>query len=66
MSEYIVETFGSTNGGTYDERREKIVRCRDCRYLIEPTWLGEKQTFCSYMGDMSVEYDGFCKWGEHK
>ena len=73
MSEYIIDmstsSYQSSSGllsADVSQLREEVVRCRDCRYLIEPIWLGEKQTFCSYMGDTRVEYDGFCKWGELK
>lgn len=79
MAEYITEFFGSSSGGSYTERREEIVRCRDCKYLDVPDWdevlaaqYGEPPA--SYMrpdgnGDymrFEIEPDGFCKWGERK
>ena len=75
MSEYIVETFGSTNGGTYDERREKIVRCRDCKHMhTVRSWLGMDVDECwlhadpetGALGKNRTEPDGFCAWGVSK
>ena len=36
MAEYITEFFGSSSGGSYTERRERIVRCRDCESWCGP------------------------------
>ena len=58
MSEYITEFFGSSSGGSYTERREPIVRCRDCEHY-------GKGRRCSW-SCRHVEPDGFCKWGERK
>ena len=61
MTEYITEFFGSSSGGSYTERREPIVRCRDCKHYDD--YLGScvrgnvHQMF-------AVEPDGFCAWGE--
>ena len=45
------------------ERRERIVRCRDCKHA-EPMPLSySERLICAYLDDMSVEPDGFCKWG---
>ena len=68
MSEYIVETFGSTNGGTYDERREEIVRCRDCKHVyiedgaIHRHWCDRKERGKQH--SFVCHPDGFCAWGE--
>ena len=47
-------------------RRERIVRCRDCRYA-EPMPLSFSDLLiCAYLDDMSVEPEGFCAWGEER
>ena len=49
-------------------QHEEIVRCRDCRYYeedpepIDPGW----PMMCERTGDVMVEPDGFCAWGERK
>lgn len=59
MTEYITEFFGSSSGGSYTERRERIVRCRDCVHYDD--YLGS----CLRGNDngRSAVSDGFCKWG---
>ena len=45
-------------------RRERVVRCRDCRHG-EPMPLSfSARLVCARLDDMSVEPDGFCAWGE--
>lgn len=90
MSEYIVDVanddatykrvFGKTPGYLLGYPvRERIVRCRDCKYLDTPDWdevlaaqHGEPPASCmrpdgdgDYMR-FEIEPDGFCKWGERK
>ena len=70
MSEYITEFFGSSSGGSYTERREEIVRCRDCESWAGPCCeeheLGVCNLWISSSGPMLVvtEPNGFCAWGE--
>lgn len=80
MAEYITEFFGSSSGGSYTERREEIVRCRDCKHVKhDPEWQPDRRfkpvdmwtchaEWCEgFEGDHpAVEPDGFCKWGERK
>lgn len=65
MAEYITEFFGSSSGGSYAERREPIVRCRDCKHFLADE-LGEVCGLFEFEmvdGEMA---DGFCKWGERR
>lgn len=53
---------------TVEERREEIVRCRDCAH----SW--KDGTSCNYFSDFDdgliipaiVEPDGFCAWGRKR
>lgn len=74
MAEYVCELtddypdvpFGSDDYSGTVERRERIVRCRDCRYA-EPMPLSFSDLLiCAYLDDMSVEPEGFCAWGEER
>lgn len=74
MAEYVCELtddypdvpFGSDDYSGTVERRESIVRCRDCRYA-EPMPLSFSDLLiCAYLDDMSVEPEGFCAWGEER
>lgn len=54
MSEYVYDM-----GDYRDPIREKIVRCKDCRFsLAHGNGCGRNQDI------YDVEPDGFCKWGE--
>jgi hypothetical protein len=68
MAEYITEFFGSSSGGSYTERREEIVRCRDCKYFAVKSSDHEFRSdwFCKLFRHGCAEPDGFCKWGERK
>lgn len=50
--EYIWERKGCVQ-----QRREPIVRCRDCKYKDEP-W--------NCAAPYYVEQNGFCAWGERR
>lgn len=85
MAEYIIGNDGDESIldlGEFELRfqeRERIVRCRDCKYLDTPDWdevlaaqYGEPPVSCmrpdgngDYMR-FEIEPDGFCKWGERK
>ena len=59
MAEHI---FALNDEGGLEERRERIVRCRDCgRALGDPlcdVWCMEHHRW--------VEPDGFCAWGKER
>lgn len=47
----------------FGDRREEIVRCKDCRHKYECVHLlgdGDDMRRCD------ADPDGFCKWGERK
>lgn len=60
--------FALNDEGGLEERRERVVRCRDC----EHGW--NDGTCCDYFTDFddgkiipaSVEPDGFCAWGKER
>ena len=47
-------------------RRERIVRCRDCRHAEPMPLAFSDRLICAHLDDMSVEPDGFCAWGEER
>ena len=59
MAEYV---FALNDEGGLEERRERIVRCQDCRMSFEE----RGELWCRYMGGGPVEPDGFCAWGEER
>ena len=81
-AEYVIEVKETRyRGGTgiaFGERRERIVRCRDCRFCKRstPVYIADGKT---YTGDFwlceavcetewpghrfQVSPDGFCAWG---
>ena len=62
MSEYIIaHCVDSVSGVRYDERREEIVRCRDCKWCMAYM----SGTYCDYMSH-AVELGGFCSWGDRR
>lgn len=56
----VLTTFGVANEySVSEERRENIVRCRDCKHF--------KSDICERVPyGIKVESDGFCAWGERK
>ena len=80
MTEYIVDLNGveTKEVVTDDDRlmvlwglpvRERIVRCRDCKYYADHEWIiaTDVSDVCHFWADgVKVEPDGFCKWGERK
>lgn len=82
MAEYVVEMtddypgvpYGSDDYSGTVERRERVVRCRDCKHAMEhrsKSILGTDLVTlaCSgpiqgaYSEGADVEPDGFCAWG---
>lgn len=70
MSEHIIwesdktetiDYLGVKHGISHFEKREEIVRCRDCKHLVA------HGAGCSYW-DFCDVYDtnGFCAWGERR
>jgi hypothetical protein len=76
MSEYIIaHCVDSVSGVRYDERREEIVRCRDCKHheLQGVSYSDKPLSVCtaewcegSEHDNPLVEPNGFCAWGERK
>ena len=74
MAEYVCEvTTRCTEYGalTDHERRERIVRCRDCRHAEHfESGLCGPFILCGHFESEGckamVEPDGFCKWGEER
>ena len=67
MSEYIVGMdYTSDTHGTdlHIVKREEIVRCRDCVCFGDGVCMDNFKT--PWEGDIYVEPDGFCAWGERK
>ena len=66
MAEYVCEDMGlHAGGGTASvrwHRRERIVRCRDCRMSFEE----RGELWCRGIVGPPVEPDGFCAWGEER
>lgn len=63
MAEYVVrvdESRADIMGNMPCERRERIVRCRDCRRSFEE----RGELWCRGIVGPPVEPDGFCAWGE--
>ena len=67
MCEYVFEIDESRAdalGNMPCERREEIVRCRDCVYM----W--KEGTLCIFFDDGEkpaiVEPDGYCAWGRKR
>lgn len=73
MSEYIItdkqlgliEDFA--NVCVDGKKLQKIVRCRDCRYLCDDgsTWGCGYHCSCLAVND-GTPPDGFCSWGERE
>ena len=59
MAEYV---FALNDEGGLEERRERIVRCQDCRMSFEE----RGELWCRGIVGPPVEHDGFCAWGEER
>ena len=72
MTEYVVDLTDKQTTDLRKVRRERIVRCRDCKYSFVGCLSGA--TRCKRMliqdtyepGCMKVDPDGFCAWGEER
>ena len=47
-------------------RRERVVRCRDCKYAHPCPLADSEKLMCAFHDEMLVSPDGFCSWGEEK
>lgn len=60
-----VKEFVTAYGDSAFQRREEVVRCRDCVHYVEdpepidPGW----PMMCADSGRDMLEPDGFCAWG---
>lgn len=68
MSEYVCELTDARYEMDWTPK-EKIVRCRDCTYILYRKYNNgfENQT-CSYFDSehAEVEPNGFCAWGKRR
>ena len=81
-AEYICEMTDDYPDVPYDsdeysgtiERRERVVRCRDCRHAVggfdtdtlNCLHFEQWDYYDDQPGDWPVEPDGFCAWGEER
>ena len=67
MSEYIIaHCVDSVSGVRYDERREEIVRCRDCKEYRDCDATCHSWQWHNWDAPIEVEPDGFCAWACRK
>jgi len=60
MSEYIYDSSVEA-AFLREQKREEIVRCRDCKHLIA------HGTGCAYWDYCDIEsIDGFCAWAQRR
>ena len=82
MTEHVCEITQDYPGIPYEhedfsgtmERREEVVRCRDCKHAVEHC--DTEKLDCKHFsqwdyyedepGHWPVEPDGFCAWGERR
>ena len=63
MTEYIYDTAKVETLPTQGFTGETVVRCRDCVYR---GWSDAGGHFCARGIGLTVEPNGFCKWGERR
>lgn len=78
MSEFIIwesdktettDNLGVKHSVSHFEKREEIVRCRDCAYICNREYTnGLEWHTCGYFDSAYAEVDpnGFCAWGERR
>lgn len=68
MSEYIIDfdTELGIDTLTNGDLREEIVRCRDCKWLIETDNPISSTGWWCVQNDTPRSPDGFCDWGERR
>lgn len=68
MAEYVFEideTRSDAMGNMPCERREEVVRCRECVHWRKPTKC-ERSKCTGAMAYVEPTPDGFCAWGVRK
>lgn len=59
--------FALNDEGGLEERRERIVRCRDCKHAIMSYQDGYPRCAGPMVKEATlVDPDGFCAWGEER
>lgn len=69
MSEYVFEIDESradVMGSMPCERREEVVRCRDCVHAHERAKYCDRFSSCGLTDFVDVEPYGFCAWGKRR
>ena len=67
MAEYICADLSERPGckvSPFWERRERVVRCRDCAHASPCPLADSEKLMCAFHDEMLVTPDGFCAWGE--
>lgn len=75
VQEYVYDPIKGSDmcSCSLGERRERVVRCRDCEHMhVVRDWAGLDATECwlhashetGELGKEPTEPDGFCAWGE--
>lgn len=65
MAEFVVELTEKQIADLRRVRRERIVRCRDCKYSTSMGYQC-KWFHGSYLTHAQVVPEGFCAWGEER
>ena len=77
MSEYIIwesdktettDNLGVKHGVSHFEKREEIVRCRDCKHFDpndEPSEVYPNSYWCDKL-TVYMPPNGFCPWGKRR
>lgn len=76
VQEYAYDPIGGSDlcGCSLGERRERVVRCRDCKHMHVVRQMGFDVAECwlhashetGALGKEPTEPDGFCAWGERR
>lgn len=68
MTEYIMQV--DEDGIVYDEFREPVVRCRDCKHCVDEPWMGRSVFICNRTPWQRSEGERkageFCSRGERR
>lgn len=71
MAEYVCDMtddypdvpYGSDEYSGTVERRERIVRCRDCEHASPCPLADSEKLMCAFHDEMLVNPGDFCSWG---
>lgn len=66
VQEYVYDPIKGSDlcGCSFGERRERVVRCRDCAHMHENPLLD--LPLCLFLGGPIPDAGGFCAWGERR